>query len=90
MQAAQVAASALIFAGVMGMVLFGRPLAAGWLSRRERHYARALNDLFILEVAPRSLVWASGACAAVAGCGGEIGGAAVAISKGGVAFSEFG
>ena len=58
--------SILIFAAVMGMAVFGRPVLVRRVARREGRYATALNELFLFSVSPRSLIWAGFASAALA------------------------
>ena len=66
MHPATVAASVLIFLAVLATASVGRPIIGRWLNRRQERYARQLNDLFLLDISPRSLVWASGGAAVVA------------------------
>lgn len=50
--------SALLGAGVLGIVLFGWPVVRRRVVRREARYAETLNELFLFNVTPRSLIWA--------------------------------
>jgi len=59
MHPATVVASVLIFAAVLGLVLFGQPVVGRWSARRRKRYSKSLNELFIFSASPRSLLWSS-------------------------------